>query len=153
VIRSAVGGVLSLCLAVTTADATELGRLFFTPAERDALDAERRAAAAPPAPPRELVQIAPAPAAPAKPPAPVTMNGIVTRSTGPGTVWINGESQDLRHATIPGDPSARVRVAGETLRLAPGDTPGQPRLRPGQTYDPERARVIEAYDTRAAGPR
>ncbi|OGA29478.1 MAG: hypothetical protein A3F77_08190 [Betaproteobacteria bacterium RIFCSPLOWO2_12_FULL_67_28] len=53
--------------------AQELGRLFFSPAQRDALDARRNEKAAR------------APAA-----APVRIDGYVLRSGGRPTLWVNG---------------------------------------------------------------
>lgn len=55
--------------------AQELGRLFFSPAERDALDARRSEKPA---------------SAPAAAQAPVRIDGYVLRSGGPSTVWVNG---------------------------------------------------------------
>lgn len=62
--------------------AQELGRLFFSPAERDALDARRR----------EIPGGAPAAAQ-----APVRIDGYVLRSGGRPTVWVNG-GVDRSHA-------------------------------------------------------
>ena len=55
--------------------AQELGRLFFSPAERDALDARRSERSG---------------SAPAAVQAPVRIDGYVLRSGGPSTVWVNG---------------------------------------------------------------
>lgn len=62
-----------------------LGKLFFTPAERAALDAQRRAAARPTPAPQAAA--APVPVAPRS----LRIDGVVTRSDGPTAVWINGE--------------------------------------------------------------
>ncbi|MCC7486831.1 MAG: hypothetical protein IT529_17805 [Burkholderiales bacterium] len=82
----AVAPVLVLLLAGQPAAAAELGRLFYTPEQRVSLDAARakrqRAAVAT----EESAQPA-APAAPA--PEAVTYGGIVRRSDGKTTVWIN----------------------------------------------------------------
>lgn len=56
--------------------AQELGRLFFSPTERAALDAQRRDKAARPST--------------VAAPAPMRIDGYVLRSDGRSTVWING---------------------------------------------------------------
>jgi len=60
--------------------AQELGRLFFSPAERDALDARRREKPG---------------GAPAAAQAPVRSDGYVLRSGGRPTVWVNGGAERL----------------------------------------------------------
>ena len=55
--------------------AQELGRLFFSPAERDALDARRSGKSG---------------STPAAAQAPVRIDGYVLRSGGRPTVWVNG---------------------------------------------------------------
>jgi hypothetical protein len=80
-LAAAAAGVAGLASAATPAP--PLGRLFYSPAERAALDAQRRAAARPAAPPA-----AAAPAAVA--PRSLRVDGVVTRSDGPGAVWIDG---------------------------------------------------------------
>jgi hypothetical protein len=56
----------------------ELGRLFFTPEQRAALDARRKARM----PDKPAAVVA----------SPTTkLDGYVRRSTGPSTVWVNGE--------------------------------------------------------------
>jgi hypothetical protein len=63
-----------------SAQAQELGRLFFTPEQRAALDARRKA------------RVPDKPAATAVSESPVTrVNGAVQRSGGKSTVWVNGE--------------------------------------------------------------
>jgi hypothetical protein len=75
------------------AAAQELGRLFFTPEQRTALDARRKA------------RIPDKPAAAAQVESPVTrVNGIVQRSGGKSTVWVNGEA-------IPESPQAGAQGA------------------------------------------
>ena len=67
--------------AATGAAAQELGRLFFTPDQRAALDARRKA------------RVPDKPAATPQVESPVTrVNGVVQRSGGKSTVWVNGEA-------------------------------------------------------------
>jgi hypothetical protein len=104
--------------AALTAQAQELGRLFFTPQQRAALDARRKA----------RVPDKPAAAAVA---SPVTrVDGYVKRSRGPSTVWINGESvgesapeapRIRERAGASGEVSITVGEGGERVRLKPGE--------------------------------
>lgn len=95
-----VAGMAALAL-YAAAEPPPIGRLFTTPAERDSLDRQRETGgpggAAPvqmaPAPAPELPPVQAAPAL-APPPAPIVVSGIVTRSDGKSTVWINGVPQD-----------------------------------------------------------
>ena len=111
---------LVLLLSAQQATAQELGRLFFTPEQRDALDARRRARL----PDRPNVVVA----------SPTTrIDGYVKRSEGKSTVWVDGEA--LPDGMQP-----------EGLRLRRGDDPSRVTvilgedgrridLRVGQTVD------------------
>lgn len=75
---------LAACLQVATASAAlaqsePLGRLFFTPEQRAELDRQRRA---PPPQPPTATQAA------------ASFDGMVQRSSGKNTVWINGVPVD-----------------------------------------------------------
>ena len=89
----------SLCIfvvvAANVAAAESLGRLFFTPKERAALD---RGSAGQPA---ELAEVVPV-----EPRRPIEMNGYVARSDGKTTVWLDGEPRYRREVTTKLDPSA-----------------------------------------------
>ena len=116
----AVFAALVLLLCAHQATAQELGRLFFTPEQREALDARRRARL----PDRPNVVVA----------SPTTrIDGYVKRSEGKSTVWVDGEA--LPDGTQP-----------EGLRLRRGDDPSRVTvilgedgrridLRVGQTVD------------------
>jgi len=85
-------GLLGVAMA-TGAAAQELGRLFFTPEQRAALDARRKA------------RVPDKPAATPQAESPVTrVNGVVQRSGGKSTVWVNGEA-------IPDSPQAGAQGA------------------------------------------
>ncbi len=102
--------------------AESLGRLFFTPEQRAMLDLARRTQATG-----------------AQTDAPtdgVTLSGIVTRSDGRQTVWINGRLQPAGVATSRTPASASIRLPGGA---------GQVRLRVGQTLDPTSGKVEEGY--------
>jgi len=113
---------LLLALAVfsffATAEAQELGRLFFTQEQRAALDARRKA------------RVPDKPAAAAVVASPTTrLDGYVKRSIGPSTIWVDGESlnetpreRDGRVAVPRGDSGARVGMKpGEVLDRGTGE--------------------------------
>ena len=94
------------------ASAEDLGRLFFTPQQRQDLDRRRD------------TDVAPASASPASVESLVTVNGHVTRSSGKTTTWINGVPQyDTYRGTdrvaIQGGGAAGVKV-GQTLDRGQG---------------------------------
>lgn len=107
-----------------------LGRLFTAPEERMRLDRDRASAplappapVAAPAPPEASAAVANAP--PPPPPAPVRLTGVVRRSDGRATVWVDNEP---RETTLgPYRPGGTIPV----------DTPGgRVLLKPGQSIDP-----------------
>lgn len=118
-IRAALAAML-LLLGAHQAAAQELGRLFFTPEQRDALDARRKARL-----PDRPVAAAPAPT--------TRVDGYVTRSSGRSTVFVDGEALSetmqpeglqLRRGR---DPSRVTVIVGEDGRRID--------MRVGQTLD------------------
>jgi len=113
-----IGLMLALC-AMQPVRAQELGRLFFTPEQRAALDARRKARL-----PDRPAEVAPS--------ATTRVDGYVHRGGGPSTVWINGESvlessqsEDVRVRPSRGDPgrvSVSVGEAGRSVDLRVGGT-------------------------------
>jgi hypothetical protein len=95
------------------ARAQELGRLFFTPQERAALDARRKA------------RVPDKPAAANVESQRARVDGYVLRSEGKPTVWVNGQPQ-AGEARVARDKSGTGRVA------VPGTKAS---LRVGETYD------------------
>lgn len=96
--------------AAATASAEDLGRLFFTPEQRAALEA-RRKARLPDKPATPVIE------------SPVTrIDGYVQRSAGRSTVWVNGEAvpqgtQPEGTRVYPGSDPAQVGVSvGESGR-------------------------------------
>jgi hypothetical protein len=108
-------------LAAAAWAADPLGRLFFTPDEREQLERQRA---------RPPVEARPAPSG-------VTVNGLVQRSDGKAVVWVNGvprpafaPASDDGLAARPLDmttvvvstPEGKVRLkVGESAWLAPGE--------------------------------
>ncbi|HET7198158.1 MAG TPA: hypothetical protein VFI86_05790 [Burkholderiales bacterium] len=111
------------CTLAAPALAEPLGRLFFTPEQRAALDARRRA----------RVPDKPAAAAVA---SPVTrIDGYVKRSQGPSTVWMNGESLSEGSPEAPRiEPPARGDAEG-SVSITVGETGRRMRLKPGESLD------------------
>ena len=131
------------------------GRLFLTPAERAHLDELRRARPPQARQPQveegrtetshTSIDIPPPP-----PPEPFTMNGLVVRSRGPNTVWVDGQPVlstqetdkgvriDTRHTSAAGTP-VTVLESGRAVRL-----------KPGQTYVPDSGRLTERYEAPSA---
>ncbi|KQX01135.1 hypothetical protein ASC94_00310 [Massilia sp. Root418] len=98
--------------------ARHLGRLFSTPQERALLDARRDGTvidgepAAPPAPPL-----------PPSPPAPLQLNGVVQRSNGQSTVWLNDAPLSERDGKVLPDRAVLLRLpSGKRVTLKPGQS-------------------------------
>ena len=100
----------------TTGTAEELGRLFFTPQQREDLDRRRATNAQEALVTRE---------------SSLTVNGHVSRSSGKTTTWINGVPQNDTHRSSDpsrvtvqvgeGEPSVTLKV-GQTRDEARGET-------------------------------
>lgn len=112
------------------AQVPQLGRLFTTPEQRAQLDAQRYGP--PPGTPAP-----PAPPPPPPPPAPpVELNGVVERSSGRSTVWLNQAPQQEPYNQLD-----QARGGTLSLRLSNGQVV---LLKPGQRYDPASGSVTEA---------
>ncbi len=143
-------------LVVTAAPAAELGRLFLSPQQREALERMRHAEAstASPEPPAALAEQpllapddAPLPAA-----DPLRVDGYVSRSGGPPTVWINGTDSYQGNFGALGIDAARVRLERARVRLPVGDAEAGVLLKPGQTFDPYSETVSDAYERPPEAP-
>lgn len=97
------------------------GRLFYTPAERAQLEQARARLATPQAP-----------AARTEPPAPLRYDGVVIRSDGRSTYWIDGRAQP-RPPEAAGLKPGQTRADGkifepyQVLRPVPAAPDGRPR--------------------------
>jgi hypothetical protein len=110
------------CVAVPSrAAAYELGRLFFTPEQRQALDRRRATNRAE----EEAPQVTE---------GPLILDGHIERSSGRTTTWINGVPQydenpagrDAAQVTVvpnPGEPGVSLKV-GQTYERASGEVSG-----------------------------
>lgn len=120
--------VIPLCLALLalpTFAADELGRLFFTPEQRALLDLARRTQPSASQAALESYEG-------------VTLSGVVTRSDGKRTVWINGQPQTIGEGVTTGRSPASASIP------LPGGE-GKIRLKVGQTLDPTSGKVEEGY--------
>lgn len=98
------------------AEAQELGRLFFTPEQRQALDARRKARV--PDKPAATVTVSPT----------LRLDGYVKRSGGRSTVWLNGEPTADEAPRLPSSSDGPVSVTV-------GETGARVGMKPGETLD------------------
>jgi len=102
--------------------AQEIGRLFFTPDQRAALDARRRA------------RVPDRPAAAPVVASPTTrLDGFVRRSDGRSTVWVNGESLAESGPEAPRIEPGRSSDARVSVPVGDGGVRAQ--LKPGEVLD------------------
>ncbi len=109
----------SLVVPSAPSAAQELGRLFFTPEQREALDARRKA----------RVPDKPAAAQVASPT--LRLDGYVKRSGGRSTVWVNGESIGVGTSAE----SPRIDSRDSHVSVNVGDSPARVELKPGEVLD------------------
>lgn len=119
--------ILASCALVLNASAEPLGRLFHSPEQRALLDTARKTM------PMNLSGEAQAPSAPD-----YTLKGVVTRSDGKRSVWLNNR---LEHGAGRAGEQVPVQVPG-----------GEVKLKVGQSIDPATGRVIEGYRRPAPEP-
>ncbi len=142
------GAFLALVSAASAvAEEQTFGRLFFTPEQRQQLDAGRLDAIAnrnrPP--PVKAIPVVPK----AAPPQVVTLHGVVRRSDGETTVWVNGRAvssrfadADIHAGTIASD-SVGFDIPGAKRRV---------RLKVGQSVEAISGTVEEGYRRRRTRP-
>ena len=118
--------------AVNCAGAESLGRLFFSPDERAVLEQARQGVRPGSGPVSAAEQI--------------TLDGIVRRSSGKSTTWINGLPQHEEGKTHGVTASGQAAKSSVLLMLPTGK---QLRLKPGQTFDASKGRVREGYEDAA----
>jgi len=91
------------------------GRLFFTPEQRQALDARRRS------------RLPDRPSAPVISPT-TRLDGYVRRENGKSTVWVNGEA-------LPETAPEAPRIGTGRVTVNVGESGARTGLRPGETLD------------------
>jgi hypothetical protein len=113
---------LLACLcAACPLQAQELGRLFFTPEQRSALDARRKS------------RVPDKPSAPTVVSPTTRLDGYVQRSGGPNTVWVNGES--LLETSPEAPRIGTTRRDDGRVSVPVGESGARVGLRPGETLD------------------
>lgn len=123
---------LVLLAAPTGGEAQELGRLFFTPEQRSALDARRKARV----PDRPAVTTVVSPT--------TRLDGYVKRSGGRSTVFVNGEAMLEGTADAPVvDPERR----GGRVPVPTGEGSQRVELRPGEVLDRGTSQVKDVIGT------
>lgn len=137
---------LLLTLA-TGVDAQRLGRLFSTPDERALLDELRRERQIVDPDPQvvEIVQDAPSVEQ-------VTINGVVLRSSGTNSAWINGRQIDGGGRTREGVRVHTSAAGGGRVKITLPSGAETIDLKPGQKIEVDSGIVVEAYE-RSSGSR
>ena len=131
-----------LMLGAGTAVGAELGRLFFTPAQRATLEKLRA---------KNIVTEASSDPAPA-PPAPqnVSLDGVVRRSDGKNTVWLNNRAVSGRQA---GGIDIATGKTDNRVKLNIPESGRSIDLKVGQTAEIVSGTIAESYARRAAPPK
>jgi hypothetical protein len=131
-----IGLVMILALAAT-AQAENMGRLFFTPEQRVLLDSARG----------QKVKIEEQTEEPA--PEIVSLNGVVTRNDGHTTVWLNNRAVNDR-TTTGGVTIHPQGSASDPVLFTMPQTDRVVSLRVGQNLDVTTGQVVEPYSPKAA---
>jgi len=138
---------LAAALTSVPAPAQErLGRLFFTPAQRASLDVARsqraRTALATEKPEQEATPV----------PQTITYSGVLRRSDGKTTVWINNQPVHDRESAGAATIVGRVRSDGSVTLQVP-QSGRSVILKPGQSVELLSGAVEEGYSRRLEGSR
>lgn len=142
---AALGVAAGLMLVSHVAEAQRLGRLFSTPEERALLDELRRERKIV-APDPQVVEIVPDTPTVDQ----VTINGVVLRSGGTNSAWINGRQVDAGTRTREGVRVDTSAVQGGRVKITLPSGAETIDLKPGQKIDVDSGVVVEAYE-RASG--
>lgn len=128
---------LALLAIANAAAAAELARMFFTPAQRATLDNARK----------QNIRIEVGNDSEQQPnaapvPQNVSVNGVIRRSDGKNTIWLNNRIVDEQHA---GGMNASVGKAGNGVRLNVPDSGRNMDLKVGQTVEIVSGTIEENY--------
>jgi hypothetical protein len=120
-------GILLLLVTIfcTAAAGAEMGRLFFTPTQRATLDSARKQNVR-----TEIDNGTPEDVAP--PPQNITINGLVRRSDGKTTVWVNNQMVTEQR---PNGVNVVPYKNGNRVKLSTPDSGHSVDLRVGQTLE------------------
>jgi hypothetical protein len=145
-----IGFVVYFALAASAPAAAQaqerLGRLFFTPAQRASLDVARsqraRAALSTEKPEQEATPV----------PQTITYSGVLRRSDGKTTVWINNQAVHDRESAGAAAIVGRVRPDGSVTLQVP-QSGRSVSLKPGQSVELLTGAVEEGYSRRVEAPK
>ncbi len=124
------------------AEAQRLGRLFSTPEERALLDELRRDRRIIEPEPQSVVDIAPE----AQMVEQVTIDGVVLRSSGANSAWINGQQVSGGARTRDGVRVDASAAGGGQVKITLPSGADTIDLKPGQKIDVNSGVVLEAYE-------
>ncbi|MGH8662546.1 MAG: hypothetical protein ACREUB_12425 [Burkholderiales bacterium] len=122
-----------------------LGRLFFTPAQRASLDIARSQRARAALATEKSEEAAPVPQT-------ITYGGLVRRSDGRTTVWINNQPVHDRESAGAAAIVGRVRADGSVTLQVP-QSGRSVNLKPGQSVELLSGAVEEGYSRRLEAPK
>lgn len=132
---------LLLAAVAPLAAADDLGRLFFTSSQRQALDNLRQQGPAEKKTPEIVIEVEPEITGPEKPERPVVggiyVNGLVYRENGKSTAWVNRANTnqgDLGHRYLDIDPGT---IGPEEVEILIPSADKKVKLKVGEFYDPE----------------
>lgn len=132
---------LAIVQIVQAADPAPLGRIFFTPEQRAQLDTLRTQKTV-------ASQVRDEPI-----PENVTYNGIVRRSDGKTTVWVNNEAMTDAELRVKQSIVGRVDRNGQILLQTPQVTgAAQLQLKVGQSAELLSGKIDETYAAQRAAP-
>lgn len=120
------------------AEESKLGRLFFTPVERAALDAQRKLAGELANRPVRKDSDLPK----AAPPKMLTLNGVLRRSDGETTIWVNGQAVHERFRDVDVMPGS---ISREAVAVQLPGSGRRVKLKVGQSVDSETGQIEENY--------
>jgi hypothetical protein len=147
--------ILSFFIITEAFAADGLGRLFLTPEQRAQLDIvrARRDPRQPLTAEPVAAQTTPTPPAAPQGPDTVTYNGVVRRSDGKSTVWINGKPLNERNRSgHPNDVNVLGMRADGAVSVAVPQASRTASLKVGQRLDVGSGRVEEGYFRREMPP-
>jgi len=136
-----------LMILPSIADAQRLGRLFSTPDERALLDELRRERQIVDPDPQVAEIVADTPSV-----EQVTINGLVLRSSGAHSAWVNGRQVDGGARTREGVRVDTSATRGGRVKIILPSGAETIDLKPGQKIDVDSGVVVEAYE-RSSGAR
>ena len=138
---AALGIAAVMVIVPPVAEAQRLGRLFSTPDERALLDELRRERQIVDPDPQVLEVVPDSPSV-----EQVTINGVVLRSGGPDSAWVNGRHVDGGARTREGVRVDTSATRGGRVKIILPSGAETVDLKPGQKIDVESGVVVEAYE-------